>query len=119
MKGIDEVLKNADLLQYKSAGDILDKLDDLSPGGRCEECDCSPCIWSENKEQIQHDNSYLLSENDTNKQRRFYAYKQMVYALHGHLGKGQRRELPKCVVEGIRMLWPENNKRKYVGFKAN
>ena len=91
----------------------------MPTGDPCESCGSSPCVWTENKQQLLTDNAYLLEEKSTNKQGRFYAYKQMVYALHGHLGKGQRRELPGCVVDGVRALWPEDNKRKYTGFKDN
>lgn len=119
MDVVDTTLKNANLLQYKSAVEVLEAMDESSTIVTCDQCGCVPCIWSQNEENIQHDNSYLMGEDSTNKQRRFYAYKQMVYALYGHLGKGNRRQLPQCVVDGVRANWPEDNKRKYTGFKDN
>ena len=44
-------------------------------------------------------------------------YKQIAYAMWGRLGRGNRKELPSCVVEGVRAEWPEK-KRNYTGFKA-
>ena len=113
---IKKILRNANLLQYKSISEALATTAEPSIIVPCDECGCAPCIWQENKVHIETDNNFLLSDA-TNKQRRFYAYKQMVYALYSHLGRGNRRELPSCVVEGVRGLWPEDNKRKYIGFK--
>jgi hypothetical protein len=85
-------------------------------GYQCQQCLYERCIWELNKERIIDDNNALLSAEASNKERRFFGYKQMTFALHGHLGKGQRRELPCCVVDGIREMWPEED-RKYTGYR--
>ena len=49
-------------------------------------------------------------ENDKdlqNRSLRFAAYKQFIWWIFQHLGKGNRRVLPPCVVWSIRKLFPE------------
>lgn len=50
----------------------------------------------------------VMSVNDS--------YKQFTHILHGHLGKGQRKPLPGCILEGVRTLFPDE-KGQYVGYK--
>jgi hypothetical protein len=43
-------------------------------------------------------------------------YRHMTRRLHGQLGKGNRRPLPKCFTQGLRELFPSDD---YVGFKPS
>lgn len=100
-------------LQYKTPGMLEPKNAELEPG--CGVCGCHPCCWTANKVNIVHDNKIIL-KNATNKQRRFYTYKQMTWLLHGVLGRGERRELPSCTLNGVRSTFPDA-KGQYTGFK--
>ena len=42
-----------------------------------------------------------------NRSLRFAAYKQFIWWIFQHLGKGNRRVIPSCVVWSIRKLFPE------------
>ena len=44
------------------------------------------------------------------------AYRFFAHFLHGHLGKGTRMKLPKCVLVGVRAYWPEQSGR-YMGHR--
>ena len=56
----------------------------------------------------------LEEEGLTNKEIRFQLYQQAIYELHGHLGQGNRKELPDCVYADIHDLYHD---KEYVGFK--
>jgi hypothetical protein len=73
-------------------------------------------VWKENREYVIADNMALLPTDCTNKERRFLAYKHMIFALFGHLGTGQRRKLPDCLLDGMREIWPEHS-GEYTGFQ--
>jgi hypothetical protein len=81
----------------------------------CAHCGLRMCCWTAYHAKIKGDND-LLRKDKPNNQRRFLAYKQFAFAIHGSLMKGDRRQLPKCVVKGIRETWPDE-KGKYTGFK--
>ena len=102
------------LLKYVTPTDILHINDSGTfhcPGG----CGSIVCLWQANQHSVQNDND-IINPTSTNKEKRFFSYKQFSYILHGHLGKGNRKELPKCVVEGVRALYPDE-KGQYVGYK--
>jgi hypothetical protein len=108
---LDECLE-AGLLAYGS--------DDISAPGEegqpdCVHCGLKVCCWMAYNEKIKKDND-LLRHNRPNNEKRFLAYKQFAFAIHGTLMKGDRRQLPKCVVQGIREAWPDKQ-GKYTGFR--
>jgi hypothetical protein len=43
-------------------------------------------------------------------------YTEFTILFHGRLGKGNRRELPPCVVTQIRALEPNVDGEEYTGF---
>ena len=51
-----------------------------------------------------------------NNNTRFCMYQKATLLIHGILGKGNRRELPSCVVVGIKELYPQKD-NNYVGFR--
>jgi hypothetical protein len=83
----------------------------------CEHCRMSMCLWSSNQVNLKKDNE-LMKGDASNKQKRFFAYKQMTFLIHGPLSKGDRQQLPECVVDGIRVAWPENDD-KYTSFRES
>ena len=50
----------------------------------------------------------IRNDREDNSSRAFRkaAYRQFILARHGHLGKGNRRVCPSCVVMKIRERWP-------------
>ncbi|KAF8358239.1 hypothetical protein PRIPAC_73234, partial [Pristionchus pacificus] len=53
---------------------------------------------------------------DTNKSRRYGAYRLFIASSIGHLGKGIRIRLPSCFVRAVRDRWPSPN---YTGFASS
>lgn len=47
---------------------------------------------------------------------RYHAYRSYVNFMHGHLGKGNRRVIPSCVVTHIRSSWPDPG-GNYTGYR--
>lgn len=43
-------------------------------------------------------------------------YRQYILQKHGKLGKAVRKEIPQCVMNGIREAWPSSDDM-YMGFK--
>jgi hypothetical protein len=90
---------------------------DKEEGGTCAYCKGLPCVWVSNKEgMLQFDDSEHggLSGNDLplpNKSRKGI-YRQMALIINGGpTGKGVGLELPICIVNGVRKMFPESNKK--------
>jgi hypothetical protein len=81
----------------------------------CKHCGKSPCDWpSIHPDIIQY--AHQLDTDETglsNAARRFRLYKRATFLIHGHLSRGDRRQLPECVVEEIHTWYPDD---KYTGF---
>jgi hypothetical protein len=88
-----------------------------SSGVLCENCANSPCDWTEHGPCIL---SYFikLSEEVTlsNKEKRFLAYTAYTMLKYGYLGQNNRRRIPLCVKNGIRLNYSEDS-GVYIGFK--
>ena len=110
---LEECLE-AGVLNYKSV-EML-RLFKEEDGSACEHCGFALCLWKANSQSIVDDNN-RFRPGATNKQKRFFAYKQLTFVLHGPLPKGNRQQLPKCTVDGIRDAWPEQSDSLYTGFK--
>ena len=60
----------------------------------------------------------VTEEKKTNASKRYEMYRQMVLLVNGGpMGKGNRMQLPECVVNGIRARYPEDAPEKYTGHK--
>jgi hypothetical protein len=105
------------LLHYQSLESLQQQGLGLDDAPRCVHCDLTMCLWETNKVSLKKDNQLMKGEA-TNKQKRFFAYKQMTFMIHGPLSKGDRRQLPECVVDGIRASWPEKDDT-YTGFRES
>lgn len=57
--------------------------------------------------------SVIDSDLEANRKRKvlYYAY---IRAVHGMLGKGVRKEIPQCILEFIRELFPDEH-GEYMG----
>ena len=62
----------------------------------------------------------VRNDRDDNSTRSFRkaAYRQFILARHGHLGKGNRRVCPSCVVMKIRQHYPSQT-GVYMGYREN
>ena len=60
-------------------------------------------------------NAILMAYHDskTNKQIRYCMYTDSVKQMHGYLGKGTRKKVPKCLEKRIHSLAPD---KEYTGF---
>jgi hypothetical protein len=83
----------------------------------CHHFDQDPCYWGFFCYEIEMIVAKTLDFAEPNNCKRKAAYRQMTYTLHGFLGKENRKELPKCCVEGIRDLYPNHSGICYMGFK--
>jgi hypothetical protein len=86
-------------------------------GQFCEKCDQPNCMWeSVREDMIAYSNS--LPENTPDNTSRRNLYPQMVIRLNdgAPLGKGNRVELPDCILSGVRHPFPSDD-GKYMGHR--
>jgi hypothetical protein len=82
----------------------------------CQHCGKSPCDWPAIHPEIIQ-SAHQLDTNEaglSNGARRFRLYQWATFLIHGHLGRGERHELLKCVVEEIHAWYPDE---EYTGFR--
>ena len=58
-------------------------------------------VWNSRRSRRNYDKDLQ------NRSLRFAAYKQFIWWIFQHLGKGNRLAIPSCVVRSIRKLFPE------------
>jgi len=89
--------------------------------GLCSDCQQSPCDWSVFGPSVvqlvrdTHGNKPNVEKCLLNRSCRHAAYTTFARVKFGYLGKGKRVPLPACVVNGIRMNFPDES-NFYVGF---
>ena len=78
----------------------------------CQFCEQEPCLVVELNDLL---NSILWNYSDTktNKQIRYCMYTDCTSYMHGYLGKGNRKKVPKCLEDRIHFLAPD---KEYTGF---
>ena len=115
--------RNADCEEDEVNEEVEDRTvaageDPLSHLWSCQHCGKSPCDWAtihpdiiQYAHQLQTDDEGML-----NSARRFRLYRKATFLIHGHLGRGERRELPKCVVDEIHAWYPGE---QYTGFRES
>ena len=92
-------------------------------GPPCPFCQNAPCLLEQGlydylalfEEQFVNHNTCEPGEL-TNKVVRYNLYRQASHWIHGHLGKGVRKEFPQCVRTEILDMAPEKD-GLYVGFR--
>jgi hypothetical protein len=83
----------------------------------CIHCDKCPCVWLKNREAMLTWDIATYDEEVEMKIRRKGIYRQMALIINdGPMGRGVRMQLPSCVVDGVRSLFPDPN-AKYMGHK--
>jgi hypothetical protein len=104
--------------QSKLDRNFVEDVTGTPDGLYCSHCDQDPCYWGFFCYEIEMIVAQTLDlEAEPNNCKRKVAYRQLTYMLHGFLGKENRKELPKCCVEGIRGLYPNHSGIGYMGFK--
>ena len=83
----------------------------------CGFCLITPCLFIQWQEDILRSEAYR-DPGETNRAKRFIFYLMISRELFGHLGKGVRKPLPRCFVQGARELYPTSEAEGvYTGFK--
>ena len=89
-------------------------------------CKHTPCITEDDTykqwREIHLDYSVLTAVLRSGSTAEFYrreAHRQFSYWKRGHLGIGERRPNPSCVVWDIRKYYPEDDPKNYVGFRES
>ena len=87
----------------------------------CFHCGRQPCImFSDEYCTMVTIGEEMAEDGKSNKEIRFALYSHMSKVYHGPgLGKGNRMELPLCIVGEIRDHYPKENGTEYVGFQAS
>ena len=82
--------------------------------------DIDLCLWVHYEEAIISATEMWLEsscENKTQRQKRNYSYRMYTRMLHGVLGKGVRKQPLKCIINGIRNVYPNDDPNEhYVGY---
>jgi hypothetical protein len=93
------------------------------PPKKCKYCEYAPCVVNEHYDDlmcmgcdIELEQIAEKGEAD-NKAIRFALYREITHRMWGRLGKGVRKQLPKCVVGEIHDAFPTQKGQSYVGFK--
>ena len=82
-------------------------------------CMRAPCVFL----QHAHDDDCLpwaidaIDNGFAPNEVRFHLYREYTRLYWGYLGRGNRRELPKCVEKIIKQLFPNTNGEAHVGFQ--
>jgi hypothetical protein len=73
----------------------------------CDDCGREACLWLASKEEMILYNESLPKDTESNGHRRMI-YHQMAFKMNGNapLSRGNRVQLPKCVLAGVRSLFP-------------
>jgi hypothetical protein len=83
----------------------------------CDDCGREACLWLASKEEMILYNESLPEDTESNGRRRMI-YHQMAFKMSSNapLGRGSRVQLPKCVLAGVRSLFPSAD-GKYMGHR--
>jgi hypothetical protein len=81
----------------------------------CPACNHSPCSFLQYQEELERICDIMYPEV-SNKVKRYHMYKHMTRRLHGQLAKHERKELPPCMSQGLKDLFPSES---YTGFKPS
>ena len=85
----------------------------------CTHCKEDPCVMDQFSNEFTVLADGLLDDNTkSHKQKRFACYRYMNSLLFGHLGKGNRKPNPLCVMREVHDAFPESD-GKYVDIPLN
>lgn len=112
------VIRNESIHELVSSGNINSN---ESLEFVCTRCKKTPCLWCSVGLQILPTILSLLDEDEgegrSNAEFRHIYYREVIKMMYGHLGAGNRREVPNCCLIAIRNLFPEDDPNMYVGYK--
>jgi hypothetical protein len=83
----------------------------------CRLCLKTPCVFLQYQDELERVVEIMYPE-ESNRTKRYHMYRRMSRELHGPLGKGRRKPLPKCFVQGFRDLYPDEADN-YTGFRGD
>jgi hypothetical protein len=91
----------------------------------CNICESEPCLFEEHiqyvmseVESVKEEYTNVHGQPCSNNLCRKACYRQFSTIINGHLGQGNRLRLPQCVEDGVRLQFPNESGREYLGFKA-
>jgi hypothetical protein len=88
-----------------------------NPGPKlCEYCTQAPCCMDDYYDEMMEIGTEMEGKHD-HKEIRHAMYRHMARKLWGSLGKGVRRELPKCIIAEVHDAYPTKKGKAYVGFQ--
>jgi hypothetical protein len=101
------------------------KEDDNSETIMCAVCGGTHCDWIVYEDEIISEVELMYDKdpqkgqgNTENRCIRKSAYRYYIYEKHGFLGKGNRIQIPSCVLDRIRVKWPESD-GNYMGYRSS
>ena len=84
----------------------------------CTKCDEQECLWMTHKSNVVAATELKRMQGDfADNVLRKFAYQESVRIIYGVMGKGNRVQLPQCVIEGVRKEYPSDNDM-YMGYKS-
>ena len=84
----------------------------------CPKCKLKECLWKTHRNDVILVTDLKGSNGELPKNvMRKLAYQESVRVIYGVLGKGNRIQLPTCVVEGVRREYPDVEEN-YMGYKS-
>ena len=87
---------------------------------KCEHCQRTPCCLEEMAELLSDQGEELTSKREIqNDCVRYHLYRTAARLYFGFLGLGNRKELPECIVDFIRSLYPKGYDQDYTDFVEN
>ena len=96
--------------------------EETSPEGQrpCPYCQEVPCWREQGLSEVLADVMEVIDENPDNqmtaKEIRYTLYRHAIAYMYSHLGKGNRRQIPQCILTDIHDIAPERDPKDYVGF---
>jgi hypothetical protein len=85
----------------------------------CKFCERFPCVLNRNLlyEEMMFIADGFEDSGLSNKQKRHELYVFVAKKLFGYLGRGNRKEIPGCVMAEIHDTFPKEKGTEYIGFK--
>ena len=95
------------------------KMDD---DASCVYCNSSPCVLDQGLYDLFSEGGMLQDDGQDDikyikRQIRYDMYRKASQFIYGPLGKGNRKQLPHCVVSEIHDFAPEDDKENFVGLQ--
>jgi hypothetical protein len=78
-------------------------------------CVKTPCVFLQYQDELERIVEVMYPQ-EPNNMKGYHMYRRMSNELHVHLGKGVRKPLPMCFVQGFRELYPDVEDN-YTGFR--